>query len=106
MTDHDEIKVYYQEVKDCVSCPNINGDFVMLCSWNECPLPTLSEVEGLLKYVDKDNNLKVCGNCRHWSYGGFSHEHKKDKGFCDSYEEVFCCDSVACDNFTSVSGDD
>ena len=106
MTKHDEIKVYYQEVQDCDSCPLNRVEYLQLCTWAKCPLPTLADIEKLLKYVDKDDNLDVCGNCRNWIYKDFDHETKTDIGFCLSYEDYFKCNDTACDDCSPVGGNE
>ena len=102
MTNHDDTKIYYQEVTNCTECPMTKMEYVFLCSWDECPLPSLTDIEKLLKYVDKNNNHDVCGNCQNWKYIDFDHSIKKDFGYCQSYEEEFPCDDPACEDYKPI----
>ena len=67
-------RIIYEEVNGCEGClHNRNGMCYKLSQPisrvrfdEDCPLPTLTDVEKYLRYITKDGKLDCCGNCRNW----------------------------------------
>ena len=98
------MRVIYDTTEDCTHCPYNTGRVCMklrkylfdICFEKDCPLPTLEEVEKFTRYIRKDGDLKVHGNCKHWKRWGYNKHFNCDIGSCErngiNFASHQCCE--------------
>lgn len=104
------MKIIYQPITNCNDCLYNNGTYCKrlkkylkdICYEQDCPLPTLTNVEQYTRYLDKNKNLQVCGNCKHWTYKGYDKYFNKDIGQCTKHKSCIPCTSPTCTQYKEV----
>ena len=68
------MRVIYETIKGCRECHHnrfgmcykISRPIIELCYEQDCPLPTLTDVEKFTRYITPNKELDCHGNCRNW----------------------------------------
>ena len=107
------MKIIYEEIEDCDECLHNNDGFCCklkrpikkLNVKEDCPLPTLSDVEKFTHYITEDKSIYCCGNCVSWKRWGYNPHLKADLGICGHHLSNFLaskCTQKACEFFKEV----
>ena len=75
-----------------------------ICFEQDCPLPTLSDVEQFTRYVTPDLELDCHGNCMNWRRWGYNKHLKTDEGICRANPGLCVCmaNGKACEEFDEL----
>ena len=84
------MRVIYETTEDCKKCPHNTGRVCMklrkylydICFEQDCPLPSLEDVEQFTRYVTKDKKLECHGNCKNWERWEYNRHINTDLGVC------------------------
>ena len=106
------MRVIYETTEDCKRCPFNHGRICMklgkylydICFEQDCPLPSLSDVESFTRYITKDKELRCHGNCKHWKRWDYNKHIKAEIGICthSCFKRVCRADSPACEEYDEV----
>ena len=106
------MRVIYETTDDCKKCPFNTGHICLklgkylfdICFEQDCPLPTLEEVEKFTRYVTKDKKLECHGNCRNWKRWHYNKHLKTDEGVCCASDDLMFChaNGESCEEYDEI----
>ena len=106
------MRVIYETTDDCKKCPHNTGKVCLklgkylfdICFEEDCPLPTLEDVEKFTRYVTKDKKLECHGNCKNWERWGYNKPIKSDIGMCMGSVSVKVCaaNGKSCEEYDEI----
>ena len=106
------MRVIYETTDDCKKCPHNTGKVCLklgkylfdICFEEDCPLPTLDDVEKFTRYVTKDKKLECHGNCKNWERWHYNKALNTDVGMCNGLNSMLACLATdkACEEYDEI----